>query len=464
MKISKKIKPISSSFRDPSGKVFSNNGSVYRTITHKYKSHYDHLKSSGLYDQLVKLNYLIPHEEIQVIKEDKDIYKIIKPHRIPFISYPYEWIFSQLKDAALLTLAIQKLALEYGMSLKDGSSFNIQFINGKPILIDTLSFEKYIENRPWVAYGQFCRHFLSSLALIVYREPTLNRMLRLYIDGIPVEIASKLLPLSSYLNLFILVHIHLHARSSQYYADKPESGKKAKLSQVALQGLIENLSGAINNLNWKPKKTEWLDYYNFSNYSSTAFKHKESIFKHFLKIADVKDMWDMGANTGYFSNIAESLGIEVVAFDSDPAAVEKLYLDCKNERRKLILPLFIDITNPSPDIGWDSSERLSIISRGPTSLVSLLALIHHLSIGQNIPFENLSSFFQKICQWLIIEFIPKEDSQIKKMLTNRKDIFSQYSQSHFEKIFSEQFILYKKTKIKESLRVVYLYKNKRLIR
>ena len=170
----------------------------------------------------------------------------------------------------------------------------------------------------------------------------------------------------------------------------------------------------------------------------------------------------MGANTGHFSKITEDFGIRTIAFDSDPAVVERLYLDCKNENRKQILPLFIDITNPTPDIGWDSSERLSIVNRGPASLVSALALIHHLSIGQNIPFENLSSFFQKICQWLIIEFIPQEDSQVVKMLTNRRDIFTQYTQFHFEKVFSEQFLLCKKTKIKDSLRVMYLFKNKNL--
>lgn len=461
MRISKKINPISSSFRDPSGKVFSHKTDVYRLITYDYKNHYDHLINSGLYNQLVKLEYLIPHEEIKVTKENNDIYKIIKPQKIPFISYPYEWTFSQLKDAALLTLAIQKQALKYSMSLKDASSFNIQFFEGKPILIDTLSFEKYRKDKPWVAYGQFCRHFLSPLSLMAYRDVRLVRMLRIYLDGIPIEFTSKLLPLRSYLNFPILVHIHLHARSSQYYSDKPESGKKVKLSQMALQGLIDSLNSCLNGLKWEPKKTEWVNYYSFYNYSFTALRHKENIFKHFLKITDVKEIWDVGSNTGHFSKIAASLGIRTIAFDSDQAAVEKLYLDCKDKGRKLILPLFIDITNPSPDIGWDSSERLSIISRGPTTLVSLLALIHHLSIGQNIPFENLVNFFQKICQWLIIEFIPKDDSQIKKMLTNRRDIFNQYDQFHFEKIFSEKFLLCKKTKIKDSLRVMYLFKNKK---
>lgn len=463
MKVSKKINQISSSFRDPSGTVFSHNGIVYRTVHHEYKEHYDHLINSGLYDQLVKLEYLVSHEEAKVIKEDKDIYKIIKPQKIPFISYPYEWTFSQLKDAALLTLAIQKQALKYRMSLKDATAFNIQFLTGKPILIDTLSFETYRKDKPWVAYGQFCRHFLSPIALMAYKDATLGRLLRIYLDGIPIGIASKLLSLRSYLNLSILVHIHLHAKSSQYYADKPESGKKARLSQVAMQGLVANLSGAISNLKWESKKTEWSDYYDSSNYSFSAFQHKESIFRRFLKITDVKDMWDMGTNTGHFSKIAEDFGIRTIAFDSDPVAIERLYLDCKRENRKQILPLFLDITNPTPDIGWDSSERLSIINRGPASLVLVLALIHHLSIGQNIPFENLSSFFQKICQWLIIEFVLKEDSQIKKMLTNRRDIFAQYTQFHFEKVFSEQFFLCKKIKIKDSIRVMYLYKNKKSI-
>lgn len=461
MMIIKKAKQIHSSFRDPSGVVFSQNGAVFRQINHTYKEHYNHLISSGLYNQLVNLGYLIPHKETRFKTENQAIYKIIQPKKVSFISYPYEWTFSQLKDAALLTLAIQKKALSYGMSLKDSSAFNIQFLDGKPILIDTLSFEKYRENKPWIAYGQFCRHFLSPLALMAYKDASLNRMLRIYLDGIPVEIASRLLSLRSYLNFSILVHIHLHAKSSQYYADKPESGRKARLSLVVLQGLIENLGNTINNLKWKPKRTEWADYYNFSNYSSCAFKHKELIFKDFLKIADVQEMWDIGANTGHFSKIAESLKIRTIAFDHDSAAIEKLYLDCESKGRKLILPLLVDIINPSPSIGWESQERLSIINRGPTSLASVLALVHHLCLSQNIPFENLSSLFQKICRFLIIEFIPKEDSQVKRMLAGRKDIFTQYSESHFEKVFSEKFILRKKIKIKDSVRVMYLYKNKK---
>jgi hypothetical protein len=144
------------SFRDPSGYIYEENQEIFRVIKKSYQDNYDHLVSSGLYDELVEKNLLIPHcEVVNYSSNHEDVYKIIKPTKIDYISYPYEWCFSQLKDAALTTLQIQKIAIKFGMSLKDASAYNIQFHNGKPLLIDTLSFEK-LEVKPWIAYDQFC--------------------------------------------------------------------------------------------------------------------------------------------------------------------------------------------------------------------------------------------------------------------------------------------------------------------
>ncbi len=190
--------PVAASFRDPSGFLFSRNGALYRQINRVYADDYDHLISSGLYDQLVKSGLLIPHREVS----EKPVYpelavKVIQPELVPFISYPYEWSFSQLKDAALATLAIQKRSIKAGMSLKDASAYNIQFINGKPTLIDTLSFEIYKEGKPWDAYRQFCQHFLAPLALMARVDVRLGQLLRVFIDGIPLDLASRLLPAST---------------------------------------------------------------------------------------------------------------------------------------------------------------------------------------------------------------------------------------------------------------------------
>ena len=185
------------SFRDPSGFIFKKDGVLYRQINYSYKENYDYFKSSGLYNELIELDLLVPHEEVIVDCLDGDGYVIIKPVELPVISYPYEWSFSQLKEAALLTLNIQQKALSKGLSLKDASSYNVQLYNGKPIFIDTLSFEILQSNQPWVAYKQFCQHFLAPLALMAKTEITLNQLLKTNIDGIPLGLASKLLPLRS---------------------------------------------------------------------------------------------------------------------------------------------------------------------------------------------------------------------------------------------------------------------------
>ncbi len=181
---------LGSSFRDPSGFVFFRDGQLLRQINRSYREHYDMFMSSGLYDGLQKQQAIVRHQEVEN-STDTQAYKTIAPQQISFISYPYEWCFGQLKDAALLTLEIQKTAMEHGMTLKDASAYNIQFDQGKPILIDTLSFEKYQEGSPWQAYRQFCQHFLAPLALMHYSNMHAGRLSAIWLDGIPLEIASS---------------------------------------------------------------------------------------------------------------------------------------------------------------------------------------------------------------------------------------------------------------------------------
>jgi hypothetical protein len=458
MSKNKSIQPVASSFRDPSGFIFIQNEKLYRQINLRYKLEYDHLLSSGLYEKLCQKNILISHKEAQLFVKDSSGYKIIEPEQVHFISYPYEWSFSQLRDAALTTLRIQKIALAHGMSLKDSSAYNIQFHHGKPILIDTLSFEIYNEGEAWVAYQQFCQHFLAPLALMAKVNVQLGKLLRLYIDGIPLELASKLLPFSSRINLGLLTHIHLHANAQTKYANREikAGGIKRKMPKDALIGLIEHLQNTVKNLTWKPAGTEWADYYEITNYSDLAFEHKKEIIQNWLQCVSPKSVWDLGANNGEFTRLASSNGIQSIAFDSDPAAVEKNYRKIRKNKEVNLLPLVMDLTNPSPAIGWNNQERDSLIARGPADMVFALAIIHHLAISNNVPIEKLASFFHESGKWLIIEFIPKSDSQVRRLLTNRIDIFDTYNLTDFETIFKNKFIIKEKVQIKQSERFLYL--------
>lgn len=415
--------------------------------------------SSGLYKFLVNSALLIPHEDTTHIQGlSDDAYKVIKPERVPFISHPYEWSYSQLKHAALTTLDIQKIALDFGMSLKDCSAYNIQFREGKPLLIDTLSFEKYREGSPWIAYRQFCQHFFAPLALMRYKDIRLSQLLRVYLDGIPLDLSSTLLPFRTRFLLSHFIHIHLHAKSQKRFADKKVNVSSRKMERRSFLGLLDNLSSAIKKMKWSLPETEWLDYYKDTNYSEKSFKKKQEIVELFLKRIHPNIVWDLGANVGLFSRIASDKGIRTVSFDFDPAAVEMNYLECRRKSETNLLPLVIDLTNPSPSIGWNNQERQSLIERGPTDTVFALALIHHLAISNNLPFLKIAEFFYQTCNSLIIEFIPKEDSQVRKLLATREDIFQDYTRENFEQVFQNYFVILDSRQIEGTVRTLYMMK------
>ncbi len=311
MKTTKISAAHNASFRDPSGFLFTHQGDLYRQVNRSYAAEYDRLMGSGLYEKLVKAGLLIPHTEVKIPPADKETaYKVLRPERVPFISYPYEWSFGQLKDAALATLSIQRRALRLGMSLKDASAYNIQFQHGKPVLIDTLSFEIYIEGEPWVAYRQFCQHFLAPLALMAQRDVRLSQLLRIHLDGVPLDLASRLLPWRTRWNLGLSAHIHLHAKAQQRYAgiSVTEARGKRRMSRQALLGLLESLRTTVRKLEWKPAGTEWADYYQDNNYTDHAFEHKKVLVADWLAKIAPRMVWDLGANTGVFSRLALRTG------------------------------------------------------------------------------------------------------------------------------------------------------------
>ncbi len=454
------IQTLGASFRDPSGFLFTAGGVLYRQINHAYQENYTQLMDSGLYDKLVNAGLLVPHQEVDIEPAvPGKAFKVIQPQRLNFISYPYEWSFSQLKDAALATLRIQRIALKYGMSLKDSSSYNIQFHQGRPVLIDTLSFEIYQEGKPWIAYRQFCQHFLAPLSLMAYTDVRLEQLMRVYIDGVPLDLASRLLPTRTRLVIPLLLHIHMHASSQKRYASKTVETSR-QVNRTALLGLVDSLQSGIRGLRWSPGGTEWGDYYDDHNYSQAGLEHKKQLVKEFLEHIQPKIVWDLGANTGFFSRVASDQGILTIAFDIDPAAVEKNYLECVERGEKNLLPLVLDLTNPSPDIGWNNRERKSLLERAPTDAVLALALIHHMAISNNVPLNRLASFFHQLGDWLVIEFVPKSDSQVQRLLVTREDIFPDYTVEGFECAFAERFDLIRAEAIQDSERRLYLMKRR----
>lgn len=450
-----------SSFRDPCGTVFEKNGVMFRHIDPCYISQYHHLMQSGLYDALKIKSFLIPHEQVNIDGISENCALVIRPERIPFISYPYEWTFGQMRDAALLTLHIHREALNYGMILKDASAYNIQFYNGNPMLIDTLSFDFYQEGMPWVAYGQFCRHFLAPLMLMCRIDVRLNRLSSLYMDGILLDLASSLL--KGKLGLFARQHIHWHAKSIARHSKDGKKSKKIssiKISKANHIALIESMIRGIEKLSLNTEQIEGNSYYDQNNYSNTAVNHKKELIRTFLKEIQPASVWDFGANDGTYSLLALEQNAHVIAFDIDHRAVERNYAFVKKNKLHM-LPLVIDLTNPSPGIGFANLERVTIEKRQKSECLMMLALIHHLCIANNLPLNKLASWLAGLCDHLIIEFIPKEDSQVQILLANRTDIFLEYNQNNFEDAFSLYFQLKHLEKILESSRILYWYEKKK---
>lgn len=455
---------VGGSFRDPSGFVFSHCGVIHRQVNQFYREDYDLLMSSGLYNSLATDGLLVTHEEVADVQSPHPemAYRMLRPEQLPFISYPYEWPFSALKDAALLTLAVQKRALEHGMTLKDCSAYNIQFVKGRPVFIDTLSFEKYSEGLPWTPYRQFCQHFLAPIALISRTDVRLQLLLRSFIDGVPLDLASRLLPYRSRFSFAFQLHIHLHAKTQRQYADTAVARKsfEKKVSKTSLLGLLDSLESLVKSCTWRPSGTEWADYYKDDSYTEAGLAHKKQIVEEYLDEIQPGSLWDLGGNTGLHSRLASSRGVNTVCFDVDPACVELNYLQMRREGEETILPLLIDLTNPSPSLGWDNDERMSLRQRGSVDAVMALALVHHLAISNNVPLGMVARSLASLGRWLIIEFVPKGDHKVDKLLATREDVFPDYTPQGFEAAFGQHYEIRRTDAVRDSKRQLYLLERK----
>lgn len=455
---------LKGSFRDPSGFVFMAEGQLLRHVGFLYKDHYDRFVQSGLKDKLFDQGLIIPFEEIKFDSSDyPSAYKILKPDLVPFISYPFEWCFGQLKDAALALLSIQSLALEYGMSLKDASAYNFQFMGGKAILIDVLSFELYRENKPWVALQQFCKHFLAPLALMSLKDVRLGQLLRIDVEGIPLDLASTLLPLRSWLSPSLFFYIHAHALAQRRSKSSKPNKRIAQgiFSLNAFRTMIGQLRGSISRMKWNMNTTRWSEYSAEELVESDYFKSKHNIISEFVDSVKPQSAWDLGANTGLMSRLLSSRGISVISMDADYGAIEKNYQEVKRTGEKRVLPLVVDLDNPSPALGWSNQERQSLFERGRPDLILCLALIHHLAIGNNLPLRMIAELFHGLTSWLIIEFVPKSDPNVQTMMSLREDIFLTYDEQSFEEEFQRYFEIIHREKVVNSDRVLYLMKTRR---
>jgi hypothetical protein len=450
------------SFRDPSGYIIHDGEVLRRVINPIYFDQYHALKEKGVFAALQKKGLLIDHEETSVT--DSEI--VITPSPIPFITNPYEWCFEQYKHAALLTLQIQKYALSKGFVLKDASAYNVTFHKGKPVFIDTLSFDFYEEGTPWRAFKQFIMHFFGPLVLAKYHGTEILKMMQTHIDGIPVQLISSLLPAKTRFSSTLYTNIHLLAKLESKHSDDYKAETKiARLSKKSQNNILENLFGYIKKLSIN-EATEWGDYYDKTNYESESFQAKKALISGWVKPLKPQRLIDVGGNDGTFARTIIEDVPHVIVTDIDSNAVEQNYRRARDEEEENMLTFVSDVLQPAPGIGFNNTERNSLVDRlidYAPDMTMALALIHHLTLSGNVPFEKSADFFAKFSKNLIIEFPKREDSWVESLLVRKREFinhFDFYNEGEFEKGFSKYFEIVQKEQIAGTQRILYLLKRK----
>jgi hypothetical protein len=445
------------SFRDPAGRIFHHEGIVKRLVTARGRPDYDRCLSTGLFERLWREGALVRHAEESELPDGS---KVLIPDQLGYVSYPYEWCFGQLRDAALLTLEIAKTALSCKMILKDASAFNVQFQGSRPIFIDTLSFEPD-DGAPWKAYGQFCRHFLAPLMLLSRVSLFFGPFWRHSIDGFPLDVASQLLPKSTYLRPGALIHIHLHARAINRYSDVRRDISKSRnsIGSDRKVAILDSLESTIRKIRTPASRTQWQDYYaQADHYSDRAELEKKAIVERVLDRVRPESATDLGGNVGEYARLVTKRGIRCVCMDMDPQCVERNYQRAKNEGDAFMLPLVMDITNPSASLGFAGQERLGLLDRPQFDLALALALNHHLRITGGIPLSNIADFFAEMAKWSLVEFVPKTDRMVQALLANREDVFDDYDYDTFLQSFGRRFVLEERFTIPDTDRSLCLFR------
>jgi hypothetical protein len=418
------------SFRDRDSRVLVADGSVLRALSPEGAEDWRLLEDSALLDTLTREGKLVATEEVDAARAGATdllpggVDAVLEHERIPFVSYPYEWTFSMLRDAALLQLEIGIAAIDEGLSLKDATPYNVQFRGSSPVFIDVGSFEKLPEGEPWVGYRQFCMLYLYPLMFQAHRDLPFQPWLRGSIEGIQPIDAIKVFSMRDRLRRGVFVHASLHARldrranrSGPGDADAPVTKRTVK--PAAVQAHMSSMKRLVGKLKWKTGESAWSGYRQDNTYSDEDDRRKQQFVDEVLASERPSLTWDMGCNDGAYSRIADRHSERVVAFDFDHATVESLYRSLRQEGNTTILPLVADLADPSPALGWRGLERKTLPDRGRPDLTLALALIHHVSISANIPVADFLDWAAGLGSSLVIEFPRRDDPMVRALLANK---------------------------------------------
>lgn len=431
------------SYRDPAGFVYRRDGRLLRQVERTPAFDWPALRDSGLLARLAERGLLVGSREVGLdLAAEPGAAAVLELDELGFISYPYEWPAGALRDAALLTLEVERCANEAGFTLRDASPYNVTLRGATPVFIDQLSFEPLVPGRPWAPYLQFAEGFLAPLALAVHREPALaSALLRARLDGIELPLAASLLPARTRLSLGLATHLHLHARAVARAGSSSGRGARATLAPRARAHLLAHLRTTIEGLSPRAAGTVWADYEGNTSYTDPASAAKELAVARAVEDAGARVVWDLGANAGRYTRVALGEGAErVVALDVDPGAVERHYRRLRAGGEERVTPLVVDLANPGPALGWALAERRSLWERADAELVLALALVHHLAIGANVPLGEVAALFARLGEHLLVEWVPPDDPMVRRLLADRPDVFgARYTEEAFRSAFGARF-------------------------
>jgi SAM-dependent methyltransferase len=454
------------SFRDPESRVFYADDSVFRALSAEGLEDFEALAGTGLLEdeRLVRTERAdgaaIPGGLLA-----KEAAGVLRHELIPFVSYPYEWPFSMLKDAALTQLDLLLAALEKDMVLKDSSPYNVQWRGAKPVFVDVGSFERLREGEPWVGYRQFCMLYLYPLLLQAAKDVQFHPWLRGSIDGIKPQEMANLLSLRDRFRRGLFTNVFLHARLERRYADRgaevKRDIKKAGFRKEMLVANVRKMRKLVGRLEWSPPEGVWVAYGERNSYTDDDARRKDEFVREVATAGDWSLVWDLGCNNGRYSRIAAEGARYVVAVDADQGPVELLYRTLRDEGEERILPLTMNLADPSPGLGWRGLERKAMPDRGTPDLVLALALVHHVAISANVPVSEFIDYLGSLGSSLVIEFPTRDDPMVQKLLgPKREGLHPDYDRDFFERTLAAAFDVERSEELESGTRVLYFARPK----
>ena len=458
------VVPESGSFRDHRGRIFYVDDRVFRTVMPVAMEDFDYVRSSGLVDDLVAAGLLIGEsraDKALLGEKGADAALVLEHPRVPFVSYPYEWSFAALKAAALLHLELHQEALRKNVTLTDASAYNVQFQGASPLFIDSLSLRRYEDGEFWAGHRQFCEQFVNPLLLGSVTGVSHNAWFRGALEGISANDISKILPWRSRLSWNTLTHVFMQSRlqSSSNHSDAAvERAKSRKLPKIGFEQILYGLHRWISKL--EPKKgdaTVWQDYARDNSYVDEEVSKKRAFIADFVSAASPNLLFDIGCNTGDYSVLALESGARyAVGFDFDPGALDHAFRRARRDELNF-LSLHLDAANPSPSQGWMQQERQGFAERANGDAVIALAVVHHLAITKNLPLHQVIDWIIDMAPQGVIEFVPKSDPMVQRLLNLREDIFANYDEDSFRSIMATRARIIKSSVVSSGGRTLFWY-------